>query len=143
MAIRITAGGGWGDDGLEAAGASDALRRRVAEADAQEARAAARADEERRLRTQQLQENAIAMSVRQAEERGEMITMHDRLHGRGRTKAEALRYYSALGDLEDARRQAKVQREFQRWQQRESDSWSGDTTAPGEVDIAELEQIRE
>jgi len=49
----------------------------------------------------------------------------------------------ALGDLEDAHRQAKVQREFQRWQQRESDSWSGDTTAPGEVDIAELEQIRE
>src|SRR5215211_3217739 len=138
MAIRITAGGGWGDDGLAAAGASDALRRRVAEADAQEARQAARADQERRLRTQQLQENAIAMSVRQAEERGELLTMQDRLHGVGRTRQESLEYFSAVQDLEDARQAAEAARRFRAWEQHESDVVSADVSAPTEIDVAEL-----
>src|SRR5215213_7683217 len=78
-----------------------------------------------------------------AEERGEMITMQDRLHGVGRTRQESLEYFSAVQNLEDARQAAEAARRLRAWEQHESDVVSADRTAPSEIDVRELEQIRE
>jgi hypothetical protein len=68
--------------------------------------------------------------------------MQDRLHGRGRTPREAIEYFSAVADIEDRKRAAKLERDFQLWQQHQNDLATADTSAPSEADLAELQEMQ-
>jgi hypothetical protein len=140
MGQILYGGGGFGDEGL--ANASDSLRRRAAEADAEYEREGIRQARQRELETERLREGAIGLSLRMAEERGEALNLRDRLQGVGRTKSEALSFYSAVADVEDRKREVATLRRFQAFQQHEQDLSSGDTTAPSEADISELEAMQ-
>lgn len=121
---------GWG--GATLSGASDSLRARVAAADAQLAREDAKLAREREILRSQWQEDAIVGSIRAAIERGETVDMHAAIRdgGVGRTRAEALAYYSAVGDLEDAREAARLRKQFHGWApDAVSDALSADTSA--------------
>jgi len=63
------------------------------------------------------------------------------MNGFGRTKSEALSYFSALGDVEDLKAAARARKAFEDFQLAESDSWSGDTSAPSETDVAEHREM--
>lgn len=116
--------GGFGESGL--AKASDALRTRSARDDATYAAAQLREQRERELLVEQRREAAIAASIREAEDRGEILTRAQRMHGYGRTHAESIAYYSALQDMEDARTQALQRKRLQEW----ADAPDSDEPAP-------------
>src|SRR5829696_7997652 len=98
---------------------------------------------ERRVRAERLAESNIAASVRMAEERGELLTMRERMEGVGRTPSEAIAFYSAVADVEDRKRAAKLERQFREWRQRENDAASADMTPPSEIDLAELQVMQQ
>ena len=123
--------------------ASPSLQHRYAAVDAQERQEAARVERERQMLLEQRQADDIALSVRMAEQRGELLTMRQRQEGVGRTIPEALEYYSALQDIEDARVAAQRAKKLRELELRDSGSWSVDTSAPSEVDVAELAAMRE
>jgi hypothetical protein len=84
---------------------SPGLVARVAAADAEDAAAAERAERAHRVRWEAKQERAIDVAAQQlAAEQG--IPLREARRSVGRTKSEALAFYSAVQDLEDARRQA-------------------------------------
>jgi len=141
MAGTVYVAGGFGSAGL--ADASDSLRARIAAADAEHERQAAREAAERRVRAERLAESNIAASVRMAEERGELLTMRERMEGVGRTPSEAIAFYSAVADVEDRKRAAKLERQFREWRQRENDAASADMTPPSEIDLAELQVMQQ
>ena len=130
----------WGE---ALAGASDWLRIRSAQADAEYARQGAYQQRERQLLAEQMAEEAVVASVMLAEQRGELLTPAMRAEGAGRTKAEALDYFTGLQDAEDLRREVKTRQRLQTWEQHQQDLSSGDATAPSEADIAELAFLRE
>src|SRR5829696_7216421 len=78
-----------------------------------------------------------------AEERGELLTMRERMEGVGRTPSEAIAFYSAVADVEDRKRAAKLERQFREWRQRENDAASADMTPPSEIDLAELQVMQQ
>jgi hypothetical protein len=78
---------------------------------------------------EQRQADDIALSVRMAEERGELVTMQQRMHGVGRTRQEAIEYFSALQDIEDAKAAARRAKKLRELDLDESQAWSGDVTA--------------
>ena len=123
--VRVRAG--WGSASL--VDASPSLRARCAAADAEERREAARLERERSALRAQLEADSIAASCFLAEQRGELLTRQDRLNGVGRTKAEAIAFYSAQADLEDARIVAARAKRLRELEVEESAAWSGDLTA--------------
>jgi hypothetical protein len=109
---------------------SPQLQRQIAlqeQAEAKEAR------EEERLRAQRreaLEENAIRAAINQAVENGQEF--HPRmLRGErlGRTRQEAIAYYSELQDMEDRRAEVREAKEFENWKIQRSASLSGETSA--------------
>lgn len=101
IAIRA----GWAADGTIRELMSPGLRAQVAAADAQDAAAAARAEREYRARWEVAHERAVDEAAWQlAREQG--IPLGEARRSVGRTKAEALAYFSAVQDVEDARREA-------------------------------------
>jgi hypothetical protein len=105
------------------------LQHRYAAVDAQERQEAARAEREHQILLEQRQADDIALSIRMAEERGELVTMQQRLHGVGRTCQEAIEYFSALQDIEDAKAAARRAKKLRELDLDESHAWSGDVTA--------------
>src|SRR5215207_6160607 len=134
MPGSVHVNGGWGDEGL--AGASESLRARSALADAEYQREGARQAALRQLRAEEWHERAIAASVDLAEQRGELVSARDRVHGIGRTKQEAVSYHSAVADLEDFKRAADLRKRWEHFQQFNSERESADMSAPSEIDAA-------
>jgi hypothetical protein len=100
---------GWAADGTVRELMSPGLAARVAQADAEDAAAAERAEREHRARWQVRHEQVVDEAARRlAVEQG--IPLREAMRQVGRTKAEALSYYSAVQDLEDARQQAALER---------------------------------
>jgi hypothetical protein len=56
--------------------------------------------------------------------------------GYGRTRSEAIQYFSDLQDMEDRRAEVREVKEFENWKIQRSASLSGDTTAPTEQELA-------
>lgn len=122
----VYAGGGFNGAGLE--NASPGLQARIAAADAMERQSAARTEREHERLVEMRREADIAESVRMAEERGEVVSAKQRMAGIGRTRAEAISYYSALQDIEDARQTAVARKEFDAWTVEQSEAQSADST---------------
>jgi hypothetical protein len=101
VAIRA----GWSADGSIRALMSPGLAARVAQADAEDAAAVERAQRAHRAAWEVANERAIDVAAQQLAA-AEGIPLREARRNVGRTKAEALSYYSALQDLEDARREA-------------------------------------
>jgi hypothetical protein len=109
---------------------SPQLQRRLAEAEAAEAKEAAQEERARAQRVEDLRERSVQAAVAQALENGaEFSPRMLRGQGYGRTRAEAIAYFSDLQDVEDRRAEAQERIEFQKWQIRRSESMSGDSTA--------------
>jgi hypothetical protein len=102
--VRVT--GGWGSVYEQM---SDSLRARVAAADVDYERQAEREERARRARADAAYEANVRASIELAQQRGELIDVRAayRQGGVGRTHAEVVSYASALGDLEDAKRNAR------------------------------------
>jgi hypothetical protein len=101
VAIRA----GWAADGTIREMMSPGLAARVATADAEDTRAAERAAREHRARWEAAHGRAVDEAAWQlAREQG--IPLGEARRSVGRTKAEALAYFSAVQDVEDARREA-------------------------------------
>ena len=95
--------GGFGSD--YEGEAADSLRARIATADAEYDRQAARERHERDEQAAALREANVVASIRAAQERGELVDVRAayRDGGVGRTPREAIEYASAMGDVEDMR----------------------------------------
>jgi hypothetical protein len=109
----VDMGGGFADAGIRAR-MSESLQRRLAEDDAREARETAKAERERAHHADRQRERAIADLVRQAIERGDQVTMHQRATGEGlgRTPSEFIASRAAIMDLEDRRAEADERAAF-------------------------------
>ena len=71
------------------------------------------------------------------------VSARDRVLGIGRTRAEAIAYYSAVQDIKEARTAANRRHRFELFEQHQQDIASGDLTAPSEVDVSELHEMRQ
>jgi hypothetical protein len=131
-----------GFDGSVRAGMSPGTLRLVAQLEAAEAARDRDVAAQRMVRAEQWQESALAGAIAMAIERGEDMSNPRRLRGEGlgHTPAEFIALASAEQDRQDAWEAARVGREFERWQLRESASHQVDTSAPtpDEVDAREL-----
>lgn len=138
MSGTVYRGGGFNGVGLE--NASENLRARIAAADAVVDRETRRAEQERKVRAEQLEDSSVAASVWLAVSRGEAVTPYERTHGVGRTRAEAVSYFDAVQNMEDAREAAAQRRRMRDLEIAASAEMSGDTTAPtqGEIDARVL-----
>jgi hypothetical protein len=120
---------------------SPQLQRQIAQQEQIEAREAAQEERARTERAEVLQENAIRAAISQAVEQGQ--DFHPRmLRGErlGRTRQEAIAYFSGLQDMEDRKVELAERREFEQWQIRRAESLSGDTSvATLEAERAEEE----
>jgi hypothetical protein len=98
----VRAGGGFRDPLPDA---SPRLRAQIQATDAAYAKQAALEEQQAAFRLDEARQQAIVTSIRMAEDRGEVVDMRQALRdgGVGRTKAEAVEYFSACADLDDAR----------------------------------------
>lgn len=104
---------GWAADGTIRELMSPGLQARVAASDAQDAAAVERAERAHRARWEAQQERVVDEAAqRLAVEQG--IPLREARRNVGRTKAEALSYFSAVQDLEDARRNAAAAQALKR-----------------------------
>jgi hypothetical protein len=109
---------------------SPQLQRRIAEQEAAEAREAAQEERARAQRREDFEARNVQAAISQALETGEEFSPRMlRGQGYGRTRSEAIAYYSELQDMEDARAQVRERREFEQWQIQRSAAMSGDTSA--------------
>jgi hypothetical protein len=132
--------GGWADTRHERVSAP--TLQRLADAEAQQARADAVAARERELAAEAWRSSQEAASIVLAAERGEPLDLRQALAqgGVGRTRAEALAYYSAVQDAEDAQVAARQAAEFRRWQQAQQADNSADTTVPAARQLTERQR---
>lgn len=136
--LQVRMGGGFGADTVGRL--SPALQHRMLAADAEheaEGRAQARRRAERAAADE---ENRIVLSIEMARERGELVDVRQAIAdgGVGRTVSEALSYYSALGDIEDARLAGQARRAQARLNEElygEGATWV-DTSAPHPDEVA-------
>lgn len=136
MTDTIQYSAGWG---TAAARMSPSLRNRVEQADRAYEQQAAAEERERAARQEQFQTHAITAAMDAAVLRGEAVSISEtwRTGGAnvGRTRGEALAYFSAVQDLEDARLRRRAQQEIdQVGVSTFYESWSADTSAPTEAD---------
>ena len=109
---------------------SESLLRQLALDDAREQREIAQAEREREHRADLARERAIEFLVRQATERGDQVTMQQRMTGEGlgRTPAEFIAERAAIMDMEDQRAAARQRAEFNKWQLQQSADSSHDSS---------------
>jgi hypothetical protein len=123
--LSIRMGGGFGDVGLS--DMSPRLRARVQAADAEEVRKVAKEERERAFLRDEAREAAIAASVIQAADRGEVFDLQEGLRkGIGRTPNEAISYMSAMADIQDMRANAERRKLFNEFEA----GFSADMSAP-------------
>jgi hypothetical protein len=116
---------------------SPALQRAMAEQESEERREAARAEREKKQRVEAFAENSFRAAVEQAIADGvDPTAARIKGVGVGRTVGQALAYYSAMADAEDARLMARVRQAFREWEAQQSASTSADMTAPSEQEMA-------
>lgn len=91
---------------------SPGLARRIAQEEAEYARETARQERERQAAAEGAFRERAAASIAEAVERGEQFSMREALAagGVGRTRAEAMEYFSALGDLQDRQEAERLRR---------------------------------
>lgn len=113
MTGQIYMGGGFGGESLERLGASESLRHRIAVADAEYQRQAARDEREMRQLRENAENDRIQLSIRMAQERGEVVDVQKayRQGGVGRTHQEIIAHASAVQDYEDVRQRAEMERQ--------------------------------
>jgi hypothetical protein len=111
LSVRVS--GGWGSLYEQM---SDSLRARVAAADVDYERQAEREERARQARADAAYEANVRASIELAQQRGELVDVRAayRQGGVGRTHAEVISYASALGDLEDAQRNARRRQALRR-----------------------------
>jgi hypothetical protein len=137
----IQYGAGWGTSYEHM---SPSLRARCAQADREYDRQSAREAQARAELAARDEQSRIALSIIQAEDRGELFDMREAMRngGVGRTKAEALAYYSSLSDWQDARERALQAKQIR---DHLNSDWYGDTSAdmsaPSPAEVAEREQM--
>jgi hypothetical protein len=109
---------------------SPGLQRRLAEQEAAEAREAKEQERFRAQRAEAHHEASIQAAIAQALEQGQEFNPRMlRGEGLGRTRAEAIQYYSAMQDREDVLAAAREQLAFRRWQAEQAALYSGDASA--------------
>jgi hypothetical protein len=109
---------------------SPQLQRRLAEAEAAEAKQARDEERQRAQRREDLEARNVQAAIAMAIENGEEFSPRMlRGQGYGRTRSEAIAYYSDLQDMEDRRAEVREAKEFEQWQIQRSASLSGDSTA--------------
>jgi hypothetical protein len=99
----------------------------------------AREDAEAAFRRDEAREQAIVDSVRMAQDRGELVSVHQALRdgGVGRTPQQVVEWMSAQADLQDMREAAQRRKQLNAFEQ----SMYGDTTAPTPAQIADGEKV--
>lgn len=137
MSDVIRMGGGWGTaiDRM-----SPTTRARVEAADREYERQSREEDRERAARAAIAEEDRIRASIEMALNRGEVVDIRQAWAngGVGRTRAEALAFYSAQQDIEDARMRRQAQREIARiGELTYYEQMSADMSAPTESEKAE------
>jgi hypothetical protein len=129
-----------GFDGSIRSMMSPQLQRRIAEEEAREAREARQEEKARAERAEAFQAANVQAAIAQAIESGqEWNPRMLRGQGYGRTRQEAIQYYSELQDMEDRRAEAREAKEFENWKIQRSTSLSGDTS----VHTVEAERAEE
>jgi hypothetical protein len=135
--LSIRMGGGFGDAALSEM--SPRLRARVQAADAEYAREVAKEERERAFLRDEEREAAIAASVIQAADRGEVFDLQEALQrGIGRTPNEVIEYASAMADIQDMRVAAEKRKLFNEFEA----GFSADMSAPTPAEVAEKEAER-
>jgi hypothetical protein len=139
----ITMGGGFhGSDGPPHA--SDSFRAALAEADQEYARAAAVAEAEREVRRALWEEDRVTLSVRMAQERGEVVSVREayRNGGVAHSHADVIAYAGAAMDREDAQLEAEARRRARAIEKRlaaevqaEREGHYADTSAPTPLQV--------
>ena len=116
MSATVYVNGGFNNSTLN--GASPAHRQRVLDADREWERQVAVEERELAARKAQLQDQAMRASIQMALDRGEMVDMREALRngGDGRTHRQIVEHMSAMADLEDAGRDARLRKEFAEFQ---------------------------
>ena len=119
---------------------SPALQQRCAMADAQYDREAAVQEREREVLRAQRREDDIVLSIRQAEERGELVNVRQAIRdgGVGHTRGEFVALASARMDLEDAQERGREQARIRKFLADGDGSWA-DTSAPTPAESAEMD----
>jgi hypothetical protein len=109
---------------------SPQVQRRIAEQEAAEAREAAQEERARAQRREDFETRNVQAAIAMAIENGqEWSPRMLRGQGYGRTRSEAIAYYSELQDMEDRRAEVREAKEFENWKIQRSASMSGDTSA--------------
>jgi hypothetical protein len=137
--------GGFGDSVY--ARMSPGLRGAIAEAAAEEAYKAAKAERERRHQAEQWQarseEAARHIAIREALEAGEDASPRAlRGEALGHTPAELIAIVAAQQDVEDQRFEAAELREFRRWKAERSADTSADVSAPTSLQLEQGSQTQ-
>ena len=114
MSETVYAGGGF--NGVVLASMSPGLQRRIAEQEAEEAKADARAQRWREQRAEELQARAVQSAIIEAAARGEDLNMPRALRGEGlgHTHGEFISLVSAQQDRKDVEQQARERAAFRR-----------------------------
>jgi hypothetical protein len=133
-------GGGFADSRDDRLPESVAIRAEVA--DESDQREREREEQVRRVRVRELEESNIRASIVAAQQRGEWVNLRQAWAdgGVGRTRSEALEYFVAQQEAEDARAEWQERKEFEQWRRDRQEGSYADVTAPTEAEVAEREQ---
>jgi hypothetical protein len=120
---------------------SPGLQARCAAADFEYERQSAAEARERAARLAQRQEADVVLSIRMAQERGELVDVRKALRdgGVGHTRREFVEMAAARMDLEDAQERGREQARIRKFLAGEDDY--GDSTAPTAAEVVEGEII--
>jgi outer membrane receptor for Fe3+-dicitrate len=139
MTDTIHVRGGWSRDG------GDRLPPLAKARQEAEERQERQQERERAAQLEQIQERNLMLAMDQAVQRGELVSVSETMRTRGanigRTRTEALAYYSAVQDRDDAVARVRARREMQRLGVDEvaySEMYSGDISAPSAAEQAEV-----
>jgi hypothetical protein len=126
---QVYMGGGFGDSIRERM--SPALQQRLAWEEQAEARENAKIERQREIDREKWHERSILGAAQQAVDRGELITVHQRMSGEGlgHTPAEFIAERVALMDIEDMREENRRRAELRKFQLDQSADASFDVTA--------------
>jgi hypothetical protein len=123
MTVQVT--GGW-NTGYPSM--SPGLRAKIAQSDAEHARAAAAQEQTRRVAAEAVYERAL-LAAAQAKAAEEGLPLNVAMRTCGRTRSEAVAHYSALGDIQDLCEEAQRARMIR---QLAADAGLVDVPAPSE-----------
>lgn len=137
---------------------SDGLRTRLAAEEREEARERAREAREQAARAERWQEGRVRLAIEMARERGETFSVAEAFRTGGAsiamTKSEALDYYSAVQDAEDAHNAQVAARQIERISKigveafyeewvKNRPATPGASFGPAEVSLAKSPELRE